>query len=171
MGSCNAGDVYDPKNGQRVCRRQDSDVRDTATGGFVHFAAGAALLNYYPHAECGGSPNSIYNYQTITTAGKNNANINARFNRTFGSAGSGPAQHRADCEAAARRTGGTLRCCGRASMWALTTRTQRATCAIFFCRWAERRETNGYSLTAGYIVGLWSPVEQCDGELEPQPLR
>ena len=47
------------------------------------------VTGYYPLPNIANGVNNVYNYQTVTTAGQNSANLNARYNRNFGSSAGG----------------------------------------------------------------------------------
>ena len=114
--------LYDPATGAPI-------TGNNLANATVPISAQAlALLNYYP------APNiplnaQGYNYQTISNAGSNNVAINSRYMRQLG----GPAGG-----AVAEGMRMPSRHCGRTSTSGTTTRTRRATSAIFFCRWVER---------------------------------
>ena len=94
--------IYDPLTGKPFANNVIPGG-DPAYGGVACTSAGSclnqqaaslALSNYYPLcniAGCETSPINRFNYQEVTTAGQNSANLSARYVRNFGkNAGGGP---------------------------------------------------------------------------------
>ena len=86
-GQANVTPVYDPTTGQQFAYNGQPNVIDPAR---ITPQALYILNHYYPLPNVPGAGTQNYNYQTVTTAGQNSANLSARFIRNLGSNNTSP---------------------------------------------------------------------------------
>jgi hypothetical protein len=136
--------IYDPRTGAQFT---SNGVANVIPANQISPQAQAVLNQYYPAPNLTNSPNGLYNYQTITTAGQNSASLNSRYQRNFGADSGNPFA----------RFGG-----GRSSSGKPTLRQGLSATFNFshsasdvrniFLPLGGASESNGYALTAGYNV-------------------
>ncbi len=86
-GASTGTQIFDPTTGAPFAYNGQPNVIDPAR---ISPQALYVLNNFYPHANVAGTGTQRYNYQTVTTAGQNSANLSSRFIRNLGSNSSGP---------------------------------------------------------------------------------
>ncbi|MDQ2924543.1 MAG: TonB-dependent receptor [Acidobacteriota bacterium] len=137
--------IFNPATGQPYANNQ-------ITSGISPQAQ--ALLNLYPAPNLTTSDPTAFNYQTVSNAGSNNTQINARYVRTIGQAGAGPG---------GRGGGGGRR--GAANANTPPALRQNLNAGFSYSHSAQDNrniflplggasESNGYGLNVGYTIGF-----------------
>ncbi len=143
--------IYDPATGQPFAYNGQANVIDPAR---ITPQALYILNHYYPLPNVPGAGTHSYNYQTVTTAGNNIANLSARFIRNLGANNNTPFGF------GGGRGGG-----GGGNRNAPATLRQSINTSFSFSHTASdirniilplsgATQSDGYNLSLGYVVGF-----------------